>query len=389
MPAENLEEEGLPKNPDLELAQLKYQLTQDAYKNDGSIKQKLMDAVEKDNMARFYEDTCNEMSWPIDRVKLQKMKDENKKKLSELEEKIEDAEKNQGETEIRDAMLAKAEFLCKIGEKDDALTAFRLTFEKTVSLGMKLDLIFHQIRIGLFYMDHDLITRNLEKAQELIESGGDWDRKNRLKVYNGLYQMSIRNFAKAAELFLDTVATFTSYELMSYQTFVTYTVYCSMIALARPKLREKVVKGSEILEVLHSLPEVYEFLMALTNCQYASFFANLAKVEQKIKMDRYLYQHYRFYVREMRVLAYAQLLQSYQSLTLTYMAKAFGVTPEFIDRELARFIAAGRLHAKIDKVNGIVETNRPDSKNQQYQNAIKQGDLLLNRIQKLSRVINI
>ena len=54
-----------------------------------------------------------------------------------------------------------------------------------------------------------------------------------------------------------------------------------------------------------------------------------------------------------------------------------------------RFIAAGRLHAKIDKVNGIVETNRPDSKNQQYQNAIKQGDLLLNRIQKLSRVINI
>ena len=38
-----------------------------------------------------------------------------------------------------------------------------------------------------------------------------------------------------------------------------------------------------------------------------------------------------------------------------------------ICRELSRFIAAGRLHAKIDKVNGIVETNRPDSKNWQYQ----------------------
>ena len=37
------------------------------------------------------------------------------------------------------------------------------------------------------------------------------------------------------------------------------------------------------------------------------------------------------------------------------------------DRELARFIAAGRLHCKIDKVGGIVETNRPDSKNWQYQ----------------------
>merc|ERR1719447_935454 len=149
-------------------------------------------------------------------------------------------------------------------EEDDALTAFRLTYEKSVSLGMKLDLIFHQIRIGLFYMDHDLITRNLEKAQELIENGGDWDRKNRLKVYNGLYQMSIRNFKEAANLFLDTVATFTSYELMSYQTFVTYTVYCSILALSRPKLREKVVKGSEILEVLLSLPDVYSSILALS-----------------------------------------------------------------------------------------------------------------------------
>lgn len=389
MPAENLEEEGLPKNPDLELAQIKFQLSQDSLKNDGQLKNQLMEAIDKDNMAKFYEDTCNELSWPVDRVKLQKMKDENKTKLVELDEKIKDAETNLGETEIRDAMLAKAEYLCRIGEKDEALTAFRLTYEKTVSLGMKLDLIFHQIRIGLFYMDHDLVTRNLEKAQELIESGGDWDRKNRLKVYNGLYQMSIRNFKQAAELFLDTVATFTSYELMSYPTFVTYTVYCSMIALSRPKLREKVVKGAEILEVLHSLSDVYDYLFSLTNCQYATFFMTLSQVEQKIKMDRYLYQHYRFYVREMRVLAYAQLLQSYRSLTLTYMAKAFGVTSDFIDKELARFIAAGRLHAKIDKVNGIVETNRPDSKNQQYQSAIKQGDLLLNRIQKLSRVINI
>jgi len=56
---------------------------------------------------------------------------------------------------------------------------------------------------------------------------------------------------------------------------------------------------------------------------------------------------------------------------------------------LSRFIAAGRLHCKIDKVGGIVETNRPDKKNAQYQATIRQGDLLLNRIQKLSRVINV
>merc|ERR1712142_1291784 len=88
MPAENLEEEGLPKNPDLELAQLKFRLGQESHKNDGALKQKLMESVEKDSMAKFYEDTCNELGWPIDKVELQKMKDANKAKLTELEEKI-------------------------------------------------------------------------------------------------------------------------------------------------------------------------------------------------------------------------------------------------------------------------------------------------------------
>ena len=36
-------------------------------------------------------------------------------------------------------------------------------------------------------------------------------------------------------------------------------------------------------------------------------------------------------------------------------------------RELSKFIASGRLHCRIDKVGGVVETNRPDSKNFLYQ----------------------
>ncbi|KAJ1497775.1 26S proteasome non-ATPase regulatory subunit 6 [Coelomomyces lativittatus] len=112
-------------------------------------------------------------------------------------------------------------------------------------------------------------------------------------------------------------------------------------------------------------------------------------MEGLLKANVYLNPHYRFYVREMRVKAYAQLLESYRSLTLEYMATAFGVTPEFMDQDLYRFISNGRLNCVIDKVRGIVETNRPDNKNAQYQSLIKQGDLLLNRIQKLGRIINI
>ncbi len=51
-----------------------------------------------------------------------------------------------------------------------------------------------------------------------------------------------------------------------------------------------------------------------------------------MKTDRFWAPHYRYYVREMRILAYGQLLESYRSLTLDYMATSFGVSNEFIDR---------------------------------------------------------
>jgi len=45
MPLENFEEEGLAKNPNLELAQWKFMLSTEQYKNDSDIKTKLTDAV--------------------------------------------------------------------------------------------------------------------------------------------------------------------------------------------------------------------------------------------------------------------------------------------------------------------------------------------------------
>ncbi len=50
----------------------------------------------------------------------------------------------------------------------------------------------------------------LKRAQELMAEGGDWERKNRLKVYEAIFLLATRDFKKAAQLFLDSIATFTS-----------------------------------------------------------------------------------------------------------------------------------------------------------------------------------
>jgi len=245
------------------------------------------------------------------------------------------------------------------------------------------------VRVGLFWKDDDLTTRNIEKARSLVEEGGDWDRRNRLKTYECVYLMSIRDFQKAAQIFLETLATFTSYELCDYRSFIRYLILMSMISLDRVTIKEKVIDSPDTLSVVHEIPYATQYLESFYNSDYGQYFKALAEVTEEMKTDRYLATHVRYYCREMRIKAYSQLLESYSSVKLDSMAAAFGVSSEFIDNELSRFIAANRIHCKIDKVGGIVETTRPDAKNAQYQATIKQGDLLLNRIQKLSRVINL
>jgi 26S proteasome regulatory subunit N7 len=112
-------------------------------------------------------------------------------------------------------------------------------------------------------------------------------------------------------------------------------------------------------------------------------------VEEVLLNDRYLHPHTSYWMRELHILAYKQFLDSYQSVTLDAMARTFGVSVSFIDYHASRFIAAGRLSAKIDKYGGVIITNRPDIKNAQYRDMIQKGDLLLNRIQKLSRVVDL
>lgn len=389
------EEASMPKNPDLELAQKRFLLTLNDEivppEEKQTIKDELIEAVKKDNMFPFYQALCEQFKWKVDTALVETMKAEIEKKVKELNDTIADAEENLGESEVREGFLARADFYCRIGDKEKAIQAFRETTEKTVGLGQKLDILFTLIRMGFFWNDNDLVTRNIEKAKSMIEQGGDWDRRNRLKVYEALYNASIRKFSEAATLFLEGLATFTSYELCTYNHFIFYAILMSAVSIDRVNLKKKVTDAPEVLAVIRDpeLSRVGELINSIYNSEYATFFQSLAEVTDRVKRDRYLAVHVRYYCREMRIKAYAQLLDSYRSVRLDSMAKAFGVTEEFLDKELSRFITTGRLHCKIDKVDGIVETTRPDSKNAQYQEMLKCGDALLNRVSKLSRIINL
>ncbi|CRK34088.1 hypothetical protein BN1708_019404, partial [Verticillium longisporum] len=104
--------------------------------------------------------------------------------------------------------------------------------------------------MGLFYGDKLLTKKHVERAKALVESGGDWDRRNRLKAYEGLHLLTIRSYAAAAPLLLDSLSTFTSYELCTYSSLVVYSVLAGSVSLKRVDFKSKVVDAPEIKAIL-------------------------------------------------------------------------------------------------------------------------------------------
>lgn len=164
----------------------------------------------------------------------------NEEALAAMDEALTRLEESEGEMEVNAVRRQRAAYLARIGDKARALEAHTLAVEKAAGLGSRLDLTLSQIRIGLFHGDASVTTDGIARAKELVEEGGDWDRRNRLKVYEGLHLLSVRQFKAGGELFLDALSTFTATELIDYKDFVTLTVLSNVLSLGRRDIKKKV-----------------------------------------------------------------------------------------------------------------------------------------------------
>lgn len=358
--------------------------------NRDRIRSELLATVREKGMLPYYEKyLCPRPAGPPDEALKAELKKQNAEEEAKLDERIKDAKENLGDIEIRDALLAKADFFNRIGNKDQAIKGYEEAYEKTVGVGGKLDNILTVIRIAFFFEDTALMKKHIDRAKVELGKGGDWERRNKLKVYEGIYLMISRSWKEAAKLFLNVMPTFTATELVEFKDFVFYAVIVGVVSMDRPTVRNQLVTSPEVLSVIKETPELQTFLESYFYCRYKSFMQSFVKVIDLIRADRYLMRHVKYFMRSMRLNAYRQFLASYRSVKLEAMANDFGISASFIDTELSSFISSGKLTCKIDKVAGVVESNEADARSQVYVEIIKQGDLLLNKMQKLSGAIDM
>jgi len=381
-----MDDEEAPRDSLLVAADLKFDLVAlpDGVDTEAS-KAKLLEVIEQNNMLDFFQKCVAEGLVDKNEVLEGKMEKEIEALLAKAKEEIESATKNEGEVEVRDSKIKEAEIITLSKDKETAVKAWEAI--DGLSTGKRIDFQLTLLRIALAYDDNELFRRVNLKCTDMVDKGGDWDRRNRMFVYQGLQFLRERNFKQAAAYLLRVVPSFTATEVVDYEKYIGYTVLANIFHQDRVSLKKEVVDCPEVLAEIDKMPEVKLMLHSLYECAYNDFFKALVNVMQRIKSDRILSIHEKFLLHEYRLFAYDQFLRPYRSVTLETMSQEFGLSKEFLENDLCGYITEGKLKCDIDSVDGVVATTQYRQRDLEFNKTIKRGDNLINRLEKLSRTL--
>merc|ERR1711937_131237 len=100
----------------------------------------------------------------------------------------------------------------------------------------------------------------------------------------------------------------------------------ALVTQDRKTIKKQIIQSSDVLSVIGDIPNLKQYADSFYNCEYRSFFEAFAEILETLSKDVYLKEHVGYYAKEMRLVAYKQYLESFKSVTIDNMARAFGVT---------------------------------------------------------------
>lgn len=277
---------------------------------------------------------------------------------------------------VEEELLSMAEKAAAEVEYEHFVRVSRRLFEKNTSLALKFDAYTVQIRILLVLERENEISGLIKRIEGLIELGIDWGRKNKFKVYKGLYYMIEKRYERAAEQFLESLSTFEGEELVKYQELVKYTIYTGMISLSRAEIKKRIIESSDVCEVVKEMPGAYEVVLAFYECNYSEIFSWLCQFADIFADDIYLKDRADYFVYIVKVRAYRQLFMSYKAISLEQMSSIFRVRQEYMHKDIESMILRSDILCKINHQNMMI-----------YNTPLKTKNTLENQAEEISHAI--
>jgi len=201
--------------------------------------------------------------------------DHKTEELKKIEEQIKQAQEDGDDVLLRDGYALKAEYYEKHKEYQHAIDNYTLALNKTAGAQKKLEFNLAVLHIYYLQDNYTKFSEQLETCKKLNEEGGDWEKKNKLMVYEGLWFIKKRDLEAAASTLLSCVNTFNAPEILPFEKLVFYGVVLGVVTHPRKNLKSKVIDNSEIVAVLREDEVLYEYIFSLYERRYHDFFKSL------------------------------------------------------------------------------------------------------------------
>lgn len=180
--------------------------------------------------------------------------------LQALHDAVNKAKEEAGDTEVLHAHMDIARYQAKCSTKEEAMSAYQTAISlPKLSVGKKLDAHLEMARVCSFWGDYKQMKETLAAATKASAKGGDWDRRNRLKVYQALSHLLVRDMESASKSLVEGIATFSCTELCDYSEFIVYAILTSLLNLKRTELKKSIIDGSEVLQVAKDIPVMVSY----------------------------------------------------------------------------------------------------------------------------------
>lgn len=217
----------------------------------------------------------------------------------------------------------------------------------------------HLASVSLQRRDWVMVATNLNKLVGYQNGEADKEFQPYQKIGTGIALLGQEKYAEAAQNFLEADATIPSHHYSELASPTDVAAYGSLLALAtmdRKDLQEKVLESNNFRSFLQLEPQLRKAVSQFVIGRYSACLAMLEQHKADYLLDIYLQRHVAKIFAAIREKCIVNYMVPFSCVTLDSMNAAFAAPGTSVEPELAAMIRAGKLQARINKIDGLVTT---------------------------------
>ncbi|EPE36131.1 Winged helix DNA-binding protein [Glarea lozoyensis ATCC 20868] len=316
-------------------------------------------------------EAVRDKSW-IDRVSKQ-----NDAETKRLEEELKGYKNNLVKESIRMGNEDLGKHYHAIGELPKAFEAFSRMRQDISASKQIIDVSRHLINVAAEQKNWIAINSNVQKVKSAIAgTAEEASVQPYLHAVQGLAHFDVGDYSEAANSFLWTEPGLaqSAATIISPNDVAVYGGLCALATMDRNQLQRRVLENSSFRTYLEMEPQIRRAISFFINSRYTNCLQVLESYRADYLLDIYLHRHIDEIYQLIRGKCIVQYFIPFSSVTLASLNSGFAPLGKTMDKELIAMIQRGDLDARINTVDGLLESRKVDPRAELQREALRMAE---------------